>query len=147
MGSGGGQSEGVSSRGGGAIKLIASEKIVVRGTLTVDGAEFGSTLWWPCGTGAGSGGGILISAPDVILMGLLSARGGGHGGIHCEAMFIEFNGGGGGGGRIIICYERLYRNLWSTFDVSPGDPARVDWMLERPEPGTVSVLKMFKWPF
>jgi hypothetical protein len=148
MGSGGGEytlhlSGRYGARGGGAIKLIASDTVVVRGTLTVNGAEFNGPFDYPCWSGAGSGGGILISAPEVILMGFLSAAGGGD--MYACTMC---NGGGGGGGRIIICFTRLYRNLWSTFDVSGGDPAWCDssfWIY--PDAGTVSVLNMTKWPF
>ena len=102
-----------------------------------------------CPGGSGSGGGILISAPEVILNGLFSARGGGEELNYCKSRYA-LNGGGGGGGRIIICYERLFRNLWSIFDVSPGHHSYMEgyclWA-NPPEQGTVSFLDISKFLF
>ena len=92
---------------------------------------------------------LNISANDfiLILMGLLSARGGGlvHGG-YCDGD----SGGGGSGGRIYICYRDIYHNFYSTFDVSPGGTAEWDyhgWGAAPPEEGTVKIFNMKRFPF
>ncbi len=70
--------------GGGALQIVAGEKILVSGTINFGGAGGvgGSSMCVRGGGGAGggSGGGILLEAPEVSVRGILAANGGGGGG-------------------------------------------------------------------
>ncbi|MFI5307872.1 MAG: hypothetical protein ACHQ53_10990, partial [Polyangiales bacterium] len=62
------------NHGGGAIELVAGTKVTIgmSGVLNVGGG--GSSLAY--GIGGGSGGGILLEAPNVVVQGVLAANGG-----------------------------------------------------------------------
>ena len=64
--------------GGGAIQLVAGNKIYIGevGAISMPGNGTG----WYHGNGAGSGGAILLEAPNVIIKGILAANGGSGGG-------------------------------------------------------------------
>jgi hypothetical protein len=80
--------------GGGAVALIAA-RILLTGTISVDGLDGGVSL--NDAGGGGAGGGVLIRAGHLEQSGPISASGG----AGAEA---DDGGGGGGGGRIKIYY-------------------------------------------
>jgi hypothetical protein len=95
LGSGGGShGNKPGGSGGGAFHLIATDRVVISGTLQANGTngagqDFG-------GAGGGAGGSIWIEAADIGGDGLISADGGN--GINSSYGY----GGGGSGGRIAI---------------------------------------------
>lgn len=77
-------------KGGGRIKIEASDSVTIDGILTVDGSDATGT-----DSGGGSGGSIWIICDHMTGAGVISARGG-----------TGSNGGGGGaGGRISIHHD------------------------------------------
>jgi hypothetical protein len=84
-----GSGDGYATRGGGAIRLIVSDRLIVDGQITANGVGDG-------GGNAGSGGSIYITVPTLAGSGNLMANGGiGSGHWGC---------GGGSGGRIAVYY-------------------------------------------
>ena len=140
-------------RGGGAIKLIASEEVVVRGVLTADG-DIPET-YWDCWYGGGSGGGILIAAPRVILMGLVSAKGTIHYQGFPSSLCLGTQAPDGGGGRIKIFFEDMYKNIFATLDVSTNEDWSGGVWLDGsfwetgilPKSGTISIIDLKDYPF
>lgn len=91
-GSGGGSSNhGKGGKGGGFLHLTVVQTLKLEGTITVNGTGGEVT-----NSGGGSGGGIWISADDILGNGVLSSGGGNGNG----------NGGGGSGGRIGIYLQK-----------------------------------------
>lgn len=94
-------SQTLAAKGGGVVKLLAKNRMVIAGTITANGASGGAdpTL---CvrGGGGGSGGGILILADNLEFTGSASAAGGlaGVGISNCGV------GGVGGEGRVKILH-------------------------------------------
>ncbi len=87
-------------KGGGALTLIAGDKLTISGTVSANGSRGANAADSTCATGSpggggGSGGGIVLAAPEISASGTLSARGGNGGS-------GKGGGGGGGGGRIKI---------------------------------------------
>lgn len=76
-GSSGGRNGNHSGAGGGAVHLIAGNRISIAGTGVVNMGGRGGG-WF--GNGGGSGGAILLEAPEVEVAGTLAANGGGGGG-------------------------------------------------------------------
>lgn len=94
LGSGGGN--GTSELGGwgsGAVKIIASSRTAVDGTITAEGESSGFRA------GAGSGGSIWIHTEQFDGQGALNADGG-----DVYSRGTTDKGGGGGGGRIFVSY-------------------------------------------
>jgi hypothetical protein len=87
LGSGGGH--GTAGRGGGGIWLVVSDKVVVNGRLSADGAA--APTQWASGS---SGGSLVVVANTVEGAGLIAARGG----------TAQVGCGGAGGGRILILF-------------------------------------------
>lgn len=100
-----------SASGGGAIYMIASEEIIVNGTINASGAGGASgrrTGAMGGGYGGGSGGQIGLDAPSIGGVGSLFANGGGGGGgggdyiggsgRESQAATVPGSGGAGGGG-------------------------------------------------
>ncbi len=102
MGSGGGGQASGGGAGGGALILVG-EEIVIRGTVSVDGAN--SPGGAGTNGGGGSGGGVLILGYHVELSGTIRARGGAGGN---GTSTLNDGGGGGGGGRIKVFHEGNY---------------------------------------
>ena len=96
-GDGGGSYAG---RGGGAIRLIVAGTLTVDGELTADGAA--ATCCSGYGNGGGSGGSVYITAGTVAGVGVISANGGA--GYNDLGHDFDY-GGGGAGGRIAIYYD------------------------------------------
>ncbi|MCL4560730.1 MAG: Ig-like domain-containing protein [Chloroflexi bacterium] len=95
LGSGGGShGNQPGGSGGGAIHLIATDSVVVSGTLQANGTDGGGQDLG--GSGGGAGGSIWIEAANIGGNGLISADGGN--GINSGYGY----GGGGSGGRITI---------------------------------------------
>lgn len=81
--------------GGGRILLSSEKEILVYGNVVANGEDgIGSAV--VCGSGGGSGGSIIISAPRVFGTGRIEANGGAGG------TSSVCNGGHGGGGRVKI---------------------------------------------
>ncbi len=94
LGSGGGDAPyGGPGSGGGAIRLVVEEALIIDGEIRADGTD-GST------GGGGSGGSIWITASEVSGNGIISANGG-------QATHTG-KGAGGGGGRIAIYVESTW---------------------------------------
>ncbi|MFW5719711.1 MAG: beta strand repeat-containing protein [Candidatus Dojkabacteria bacterium] len=92
LGSGGGcGATDLSSDGGGAIKIVASQMVTVNGTIDSDGEIADGSY-----SGGGSGGSIYIDTNDYTGSGVLTANGG-------DSNSTD-GGGAGGGGRILITY-------------------------------------------
>ena len=91
-GSGGGSSSyGAGGKGGGYLRLEIVRRLFLEGTITANGISGEAT-----NSGGGSGGGMWISADDILGNGFITSRGGnGHGA-----------GGGGSGGRIAIYLQK-----------------------------------------
>ena len=91
LGSGGGEWGGPGADGGGAIRVIARDQVIVDGEIRADGAvSIGSA------SGEGAGGSIWITTPRLSGVGAVHANGGTSAGS---------NHTGGGGGRIAIDAE------------------------------------------
>ncbi|MGI9457569.1 MAG: hypothetical protein ACR2NU_13475, partial [Aeoliella sp.] len=105
--------------GGGGIELGAINSILIAASGQVlanggDGAAHAvGNIGLTGGGGGGAGGGILVHAPLVTQLGLISAVGGRGG-------FAESGGGGGGGGQILIAYSDTNSDLTGTTDASGG---------------------------
>ena len=84
--------------GGGVVRLIASDTIVINGRVSADGAS-GITNG-SYGGGAGAGGGILFASDSVTIngTGIVSAAGG------ASVGASPYQGGAGGSGRVKILY-------------------------------------------
>lgn len=80
--------------GGAAVALIAA-RVLLTGTISVDGVDGGVSL--NDAGGGGAGGGVLIRAGYLEHGGTISAEGG-------DGAVADDGGGGGGGGRIKIFY-------------------------------------------
>ncbi len=76
--------------GGGLVHVTASDRIVIDGTVSANGADHDNR------SGGGAGGGIYLSSKTFRGTGSVTAQGGIGG---------TSNGGGGGGGRIAIHYN------------------------------------------
>jgi outer membrane protein assembly factor BamB len=133
MGSGGGDGE----PGGGAITLLGSNWVIVQGEISVDGGEL------PTDGGGGSGGGIMINAPTVVLEGKLHANGG------AGSSPLRLSGGGGGG-RIKIYYSEAYHDIGADLQAY-GAPCQcfegISCTYVYPDPGTVRIMNLNKPPF
>jgi hypothetical protein len=80
-------------KGGGALKLVADDKITISGTVSAsgsDGNNSAATCAAGSGSGGGSGGAVAITANRVDIPGQVNVNGGKGGN--------GANGGGGGGG-------------------------------------------------
>lgn len=95
---------GTAGASGGALITLEAAKIVIDGSVLVDGAS--SQAVSGLGRGAGSGGAIHILSYNLSGMGLLSAKGGngahGNGSANPQNPYPANNGGGGGGGVIVV---------------------------------------------
>jgi hypothetical protein len=91
LGSGGGAYSGYGGGGGGLIRIVASQEVIVDGTIRANGGESAGSA-----AGDGSGGSIWITASRLAGDGGIRANGGGNG-----------NGTGGGGGRIALYLDSL----------------------------------------
>jgi len=86
LGSGGGGWSGDGGNGGGYVRLVASEAVVVNGTLRADGGVSAGSA-----SGDGSGGSVWITTSRLAGTGFITANGGGNG-----------SHTGGGGGRVAV---------------------------------------------
>jgi hypothetical protein len=86
LGSGGGAYSGYGGAGGGYVRIIASDEVLVDGAIRTNGGESSGSA-----AGDGSGGSIWITTSRLAGDGWISANGGGNG-----------SGTGGGGGRIAV---------------------------------------------
>jgi hypothetical protein len=110
LGSGGGRAHGTAGSvdtakggdGGGAIKLIVSNELLIDGVISADGGS-GNTVY-RYGSGGGSGGSIYIIANTITGSGNIMANGGNGGDAAAYSYFPDIDGGGGGGGRIAVYY-------------------------------------------
>ncbi|MEM9069707.1 MAG: hypothetical protein AAGE52_14440 [Myxococcota bacterium] len=85
--------------GGGALQLVAGERLEVTGVINVGGGGGrGGRLSTSCngGGGGGSGGAVLLEAPEVEVTGTVAANGGGGGAAGTDDN-SGLNGGGGSG--------------------------------------------------
>ena len=123
-----------SGAGGGAIQLVAGStiRLLPEGTISASGAP-GSSVGGR-GAGGGSGGAILLEAPNVVVVGSLTANGG-DGGLEVNGNVArgasETNparngasgslqqGGGGGLGRIRINTSGASANIGASSGISP----------------------------
>jgi hypothetical protein len=133
-GSGGGAKDGgviPGSAGGALVRVNASRRVTVDGTVSVNGS--GPTVPGDDSTGGGAGGGIYITCRIMEGGGLLAANGGAGAAL----------GGGGGGGRIAILTG--VSNFVGTASVSggggwaAGDPGTVAWQRVAPA-GTLCII-------
>jgi len=119
MGSGGGAGTNANipgGDGGGVVRIIAADALVLNGTIASNGTD-GAGSCNNYVSGGGAGGTILVDAYSLSGQGNLFAVGGD--GYPCTAALA---GGGGGGGRIIVRYNTTAWNV-SNFlqsDVSGG---------------------------
>ncbi|WP_413587051.1 hypothetical protein [Bdellovibrio sp. HCB274] len=132
MGSGGGHGEGggytsPGGRGGGAIKLVLSGTLTVDGVLSSDG--WGAPYWTNTYPGGGAGGSIWITASSVVGSGSINATGG-YGGNDPYPY-----GGVGAGGRIAIYYSNTFSSTLS-FSVRPSSNGNT----QGASPGSVVVI-------
>jgi len=99
LGSGGGfgSNTGTGGAGGGAIKLVVLDSLLVNGIISANGNSGNSGGGGNAGGGGGSGGSIWIITGALDGTGSISANGGTGGGGPTK-------GGGGGGGRIAVYY-------------------------------------------
>ncbi|WP_100922754.1 Ig-like domain-containing protein [Candidatus Thiodictyon syntrophicum] len=88
LGSGGGAWGGAGGDGGGSLRIIASEAVIVEGAIRADGGLSSGSA-----SGEGAGGSVWITTSRLAGGGSISANGGGTGGA---------NHTGGGGGRVAI---------------------------------------------
>lgn len=65
----------IAGHGGGAIQIFAGSSIVVGASGVVSAPGNGGHFWTPT-TGGGSGGAILLEAPEITIAGTLAANGG-----------------------------------------------------------------------
>ena len=96
-------------RGGGAIRIVAQDSVMLHGMLTADGGDALDVYY----AGAGAGGAISITC-DVFAAsgGILSAEGG--------SFSAPLSSGGGGGGRIALVYNSLSGSPEVGFSTKPG---------------------------
>ena len=87
FGSGGGYFTSQGGKGGGLLNILASEELVIDGSILVSGGDCTKT-----GCGGGSGGSIYIICRSLKGVGIIDARGGNG----------NTDGGGGSGGRVAI---------------------------------------------
>lgn len=95
FGSGGGA-------GGGAIPVASSTQIIVNGTITANGGQYGCGVQCGCLAGAGGGGAVRLVSNNISGSGIITARGGypggsgvqfaQHGRARLEANTISFTG-------------------------------------------------------
>ena len=88
LGSGGAAWGGAGGDGGGYLRIIASEAVIVEGAIRADGGLSGGSA-----SGEGAGGSVWITTSRLAGAGSISANGGGTGG---------YNHTGGGGGRVAV---------------------------------------------
>ncbi len=96
--------------GGGALKIVASQAVVIDGTISangLDGQASGNTSG-----GGGAGGSIWILANTFAGSGSVQAKGG-------SAAEVTYQGGGGGGGRIVMLCTTS-NGFTGTASVTPG---------------------------
>ncbi|MFL5812378.1 MAG: beta strand repeat-containing protein [Bdellovibrionia bacterium] len=99
LGSGGGSATSSGSAGGaggGAIKLIVSGTLTVNGALSANGND--TTITSSASGGGGAGGSLWLQVGTLAGTGSITAKGG-------TAPSTSTQGGGGGGGRIAIYYS------------------------------------------
>jgi hypothetical protein len=77
-------------RGGGSLRLVAVDNVIVNGNVRMDGENTSHHR-----NGAGAGGGIYIYCRNFSGSGVIQARGGSN-------LLTDPTGGGGGGGRIAV---------------------------------------------
>jgi hypothetical protein len=83
--------------GGGLIRVLATDSVIMDGSMLANGQTLGNSYAAP-----GSGGGIYVQCKTIRGSGLLSARGGD---LQRASLGGEQMGGAGGGGRIAIVYD------------------------------------------
>jgi hypothetical protein len=94
LGSGGGARSGNGGFGGGYVRIVASDEVVVDGAIRADGGISSGSA-----SGDGSGGSVWVTTSRLAGDGVISANGGGNGG-HT----------GGGGGRVAIYLDYVDSN-------------------------------------
>ncbi|MBW2973644.1 VCBS repeat-containing protein [Candidatus Woesearchaeota archaeon] len=125
-GSGGGSTNNANAPGGpggAAIKINATNNLIINGSIVTDGIDARQTYFALNGyaSGGGAGGSIWITADYLTGFGNLSAKGG--------AGILQPNsgrrGGGGGGGRIAVYYNTTTWNMsrFNSANVSGGPEA------------------------
>jgi hypothetical protein len=107
-------------KGGGAVELVATDKVTLMGKVLAEGGNGanGTGTSYNSGGGGGSGGGVLIMAPDVDVTSTASvSTKGGTGGkgsykYYCShnKVYSYANGGSGGQGRVKVLYGDTYAN-------------------------------------
>jgi len=118
LGSGGG---GVNAgRGGGAIKLAATNTLTADGTISARGTQGAYDY------AGGSGGSLWLVCNSLVGQGVIRADGGAYGGA---------NGGGGGGGRIALAWTSGNRSFSGTISAAGAIGYRSEYGL----PGTLHV--------
>lgn len=100
LGSGGGDTHG--GRGGGLIRLVVSDTLIVNGAISANGAQ--ATSQGNNGGGGGSGGSIWITTASITGTGTIRANGGNG----KSGSFGNGPGAGGAGGRIAIYVTEAY---------------------------------------
>jgi hypothetical protein len=113
--------------GGGLISIIANNALCGGRILS---------LGYPASQGHGgsgaSGGGILIKAAEIVIVGEIYAKGGDT----YDYTNQDIGFGGGGGGRVKIFYKNLIKSPTSIIDASGGKIT--DYLLDKPgQPGTI----------
>ena len=117
LGSGGGNSASVlGGNGGGAIKINATETVVVNGKISANAENGISTTM--TASGGGSGGSILVFSPSITGSGQIQSSGGNGG-----SSAGYGSGGGGGGGRIALYTNSLSKNISITVAGGTGNQA------------------------
>lgn len=96
-------------KGGGSVRIIASKSINIMGNIIADG-ESGVNGY--AGSGGGAGGSIVLTAPELMISGVLSAQGGKGGTGKKPSLWSNnpANGGAGSQGRIKLCYGQKFTN-------------------------------------
>jgi hypothetical protein len=116
LGSAGGNSGdgGLGGAGGGAIKILATETVIVDGIISANGLN--GTKGIQSSGGGGAGGSIWIVTGTLSGSGLIEARGG------TSDSTATYPGGGGGGGRVII-FSTVSNSFDGTANANPGVPS------------------------
>lgn len=136
-GSGGGRSSNVAGgNGGGLINIVATETVVLDGSLLANGLSGRSSAG--CPSGGGAGGGVMLRCASLQGSGVVKANGGDAG---WQVAVLDRAGGSGGGGRIAIHAGNVSRfegevsvnhggvdtGFTGDFDTIRGDVGTIYW--------------------
>ncbi len=138
--------------GGGSISLIATNNIVLSGTVLADGGGGGTGASGGCGVGGsgggGSGGSVLIDGWSIYFTGTVSAQGGPGGGVACGGSNCGNPcpgvtvGQAGSGGRVKFFTGAFLKNTGS-INVSGKSPGSQYFAINGPIAGLMPAATTF----